>query len=128
MTKLREFLRPKSLAYILDDRLAATLNSDIERMRAQGKDRMMEWDELDEEDKAYMHALKDMVFYNELMHALKRKAPARYEALKDEIRTKGADAEIDIKYLERKFPMMRQLNSMFKVYGAEMRSGSGGFF
>jgi hypothetical protein len=125
---LKELLRPKAVSYITSSErgtLDKALSSEVEAIREKGLDKMVEWEELDLETKESLHSLKDMVFYNELMHALKKEEPGRYEAMKAEIRARGGEAEIDIRYLERKFPAMRQINSMFQIYRAEILSRNG---
>lgn len=128
MPRLGDLLRPKALSFILaweNGTIDKAFAAEMAMMKAKDLDRLVEWEEIDHESKESIYSLKDFVLYNEMLHALRSKEPARCEAIRNEIRAKGADAEIDIGYLERKFPLMKPLNEMFRIYGAQTQSHDG---
>jgi len=120
MAKLKELLRPKTIEYLLDNNKMETDMSKMGYWKAKGIDCNEGWDEVESDFKSTVLSAKDCFFYNNFMFILKKKSPEYYESLQEEIKIKGAETEIDIKYLEDNFPMIKSLNNIFKVYGPEI--------
>jgi hypothetical protein len=57
------------------------------------------------------------ILFSAMLSYLKKNSPETYKNLKEQIEKNKGDAEINIRELEKKVPLMKPINYLFNIYG-----------
>jgi len=117
--KLKELVEGEFLEYVLTDDKAIRDKawSDFQSELASNSGVMTE-----QKSEELLHHYGGFMYYDLLMDSLKKNDKNYYKKLTQEIKQKKEDTEIDIDYLEKLFPMMRQINFVGGIYNKQYGS------